>query len=94
VPSSADTALWESYVRVLSEISGVPVGSIERDSSIRNDLGLDSLGIVELAVALIEQFEAEGMEKALARVDWKELTAGTAFDRYVSVGEAEAKPKK
>jgi acyl carrier protein len=84
VPNSVDTALWESYLRVLSQISGTPTASIERSSSIRDDVGLDSLGIVELAVALIEQFEAEGMEKALASVNWGELTVGGAFDRYVS----------
>lgn len=93
MPSSADTATWESYIRVLSQISGIPPASIGRDSSIRNDLGLDSLGIVELAVTLVEQFEAEDMEKTLAQVDWKELTVGTAFDRYVSREGTEAEPE-
>lgn len=86
MPSSADTALWESYIRLLSQISGVPTAAIDRSSSLREDLALDSLGIVELAVALIDRFEAEGMEKALAQVDWDELTVGAAFERYVRPG--------
>jgi len=89
--SSAEGALWEDYVQALSEIAAVPAASIRRESSITDDLGIDSLGIVELAVTLIERFKAVGMERALGDTDWSELTVGGAFDRYVvpAVREAE-----
>lgn len=81
---STDTDLWATYTRTLSKISAMPAESIRRDSSIGDDLGMDSLGIVELVVALIERFKAEDMEEALGSEDWKRLTVGDLFDRYVS----------
>ena len=83
---SGNDAAWRRYIDVVSEVSDVSVESIHRDSLITNDLGLDSLAIVELTVALIEELKAEGMEKALGSMDWGELTVGALFDRYLAVG--------
>lgn len=82
---SGNGAAWRRYIDVISEVSDVSVESIHRDSSITRDLGLDSLAIVELAVALIEKLKAEGMEKALGSMDWGKVTVGELFDQYLAV---------
>lgn len=82
---SANDAAWRRYIDVVSEVSDVSVESIHRDSSITKDLGLDSLAILELTVALIEELNAEGMEEALGSMDWGEVTVGALFDQHLAV---------
>jgi len=89
VANSAGDAAWECYIGVVSKISGVQADKIHRNSLMTRDLGLDSLATFELAVALIDKFEAEGMEDELDSVDLRGLTAGAIFDRYLAVGPGE-----
>lgn len=77
---SGSDAAWARYIDVVSEVSGIQAEKIHRDSSITRDLGLDSLAILELAVALIEELKAKGMENALGGMDWGELTVGALFE--------------
>jgi acyl carrier protein len=84
VADRADDAAWERYIGVVSEISGVQDDKIHRNSLMTRDLGLDSLATFELAVALVDKFEAEGMENELDSVDLRGLTAGAIFDRYLA----------
>ncbi|MFC0213604.1 acyl carrier protein [Paenibacillus chartarius] len=47
---------FADFQQSLSELSRVPVYSIREDASLRDDLGIDSLQMVNLIVRLTEQF--------------------------------------
>ncbi|NRF95580.1 acyl carrier protein [Paenibacillus frigoriresistens] len=45
---------FNEFKQLVSEFSQVPIKSIEKDTSFRNDLGIDSLQMVNLIVRLTE----------------------------------------
>lgn len=47
---------FEDFQQLVSELSQVPIKSIDEDSSFRDDLGIDSLQMVNLIVRLTDRF--------------------------------------
>ena len=61
--------IFEKLSELLSEQFGVDVENITMDTTFENDLGADSVDIVELSMALEEEFGiAEMSEEDLAKI--------------------------
>lgn len=50
---------FEKIAKIISEQLGVDEASISKDTSFVDDLGADSLDVVELVMALEEEFDME-----------------------------------
>ncbi|MFS0687688.1 phosphopantetheine-binding protein [Sporosarcina sp. 179-K 8C2 HS] len=61
---------FEEYCQLISELSNVPVTKIERQSSFRDDLDLDSLQMVNLIVEISSRFGLD-MPKIQSNEDLK-----------------------
>lgn len=56
---SANDKVQEKVAEIIAEQLGVDVGEVKADASFTDDLGADSLDIVELVMALEEEFGIE-----------------------------------
>jgi len=52
-------ALFEDVAKVVAEQLSIEIGEIKVESKFTEDLGADSLDVVELVMALEEQFDIE-----------------------------------
>ena len=82
VPSQA-TVSWESFVAQVALIAKVDSKAIGRETRLAADLGLDSLAITELVVALIDEFGVETLADRLDELDWEAVTLGQLFDEHL-----------
>lgn len=65
-----DTQAEARIYRILSDLSAVPVTEIHADDRLREDLGLDSVGSMELVSMLSEEFAIEvELEEAVQITD-------------------------
>lgn len=56
----------QRILQILSDLTATPVGEIKADDRLREDLGLDSVGSMELLSMLAEEFDIEvEMEEAV-----------------------------
>lgn len=62
-------ALEERVCEIIAEQLGISEDEIQPDSSFTNDLGADSLDVVELMMALEEEFEIEISEEEAEKID-------------------------
>ena len=69
--------VFEKMVELLSEQFGVEPESITLQTSFDEDLGADSLDLVELMMALEEEFDVGGIDEETAR---KLKTVGDVVD--------------
>ena len=61
--------IFEKLKELISEQMGIETGSITMESNFEEDLGVDSLDIVELSMALEEEFDiGEMSEEDLATI--------------------------
>ncbi len=51
--------MFERVTRIIAEYADVPAEEIREDTNIRADLGLNSLELVNMAVAIEDEFDAE-----------------------------------
>ena len=51
--------MLERVIRIIAEYSDVPPEEINENTNIRADLGLNSLELVNMAVAIEDEFDAE-----------------------------------
>ncbi|MFK8905684.1 acyl carrier protein [Streptomyces sp. YS-3] len=56
MPTIARADVTAALAEIISEITDVPVGDIREESSFADDLGTDSLSMLEIAVAAEERF--------------------------------------
>ena len=75
-----DDEAWEEFRARLAELAGVPVGDVTPGSRLVEDLGLDSLGVTEVAVLLLVDYELEGLSDELQRSGWEGVTAGDVYE--------------
>jgi acyl carrier protein len=54
---NTNTRTLDIIAEIINEITGVPTDQVRLDSSFSQDLDVDSLSMVEVAVALEERFE-------------------------------------
>ncbi|MEO8363291.1 MAG: acyl carrier protein [Ilumatobacteraceae bacterium] len=75
-----DQQLFDRFKKCAVEVLSVDAAKITPDASFGDDLDADSLDLVELVMALEEEFEIEVPESELEGVD----TIGKAFDLVTS----------
>ncbi len=75
----------ERLINIVSEQLGVSKETVTRESSFENDLGADSLDIVELVMGLEEEFDINIPDEAAEEI----RTVGQAID-YVEKHEGES----
>lgn len=71
--------LFDRFVKCAVDTLSVDASQVTRDASFADDLDADSLDVVELVMALEEEFGIEVPEEELADVK----TVGQAFDIIV-----------
>lgn len=65
--TDAATSTQQRIFRILSDLTAVPADEIKTEDRLREDLGLDSVGSMELLSMLAEEFDIEvEMEEAIA----------------------------
>lgn len=74
---------FEKIRDILAEQLDVPADSITMDSSIKDDLGADSLDIVDLAMSLEDEFDLEIPDEAVEGI----RTVGDVV-RYIEEAQA------
>jgi acyl carrier protein len=66
-PAAAQLPLEQRIVRIIAQLATVPQGEIKQDDRLREDLGLDSVGSMELISMLAEEFDLDvPLEEAMA----------------------------
>ncbi|MBO1513937.1 acyl carrier protein [Metabacillus bambusae] len=50
---------FDDFRKIVSELSNLPLEDIEKDSSFRDDLGVDSMQLVNLICEVAERFKLE-----------------------------------
>lgn len=68
--------LFDRFTKCAVELLSVDAGKVTRDARFKEDLEADSLDLVELIMALEEEFSVEVPEKELEGI----TTVGQAFD--------------
>ena len=76
----SDDADFERFKKCAVEILSVDADKLTRDASFGDDLDADSLDLVELVMALEEEFDVEVGEEELEGIE----TVGQAFDLVTS----------
>ena len=77
---SAVQTEWLSYVQHIAEATEMPVEEVKPDVPLLRGLGLDSLGLAELVLALRESYEAASERQLdLAGRNWETITVGQLF---------------
>jgi hypothetical protein len=71
----ASDHVWAQLVDELAAIARIDTGQVHRHSLLVDDLGLDSLALAEVAVA-IERGHGRDVVGAAERLDWGTATAG------------------
>jgi len=71
---------WGRFSKCAVEVLGVTEDQVVKDASFADDLDADSLDLVELVMALEEEFDVSVDESELEGIE----TAGGAFDLIVS----------
>lgn len=73
---------WPEFAAHISEAANVPVESIEPGTRLLEDLGLDSLALVEVIVTLLVDLDMTSLQSDLAKREWLHVTVGELFAEY------------
>ncbi|MER6949655.1 acyl carrier protein [Nonomuraea sp. NPDC005983] len=68
--------LLSEFAEIVSEVVGLPVGEVQPDSHLRDDLDIDSLSMVEIMVAVEEKFGVATPDEIAADLE----TVGAVLD--------------
>jgi acyl carrier protein len=83
VTTSGPTGLtWDEFAAAIAAIVQVPVADVQPDARLIEGLNVDSLALSELIVALIVDFEMEGLSENLEERKWGSVTAGELYEEY------------
>ncbi|MBA2875229.1 acyl carrier protein [Thermaerobacillus caldiproteolyticus] len=75
---------FEEFRQLISEISKIPVEQINKNSSFRNDLGIDSLQMVNLLIEVAAKLKLE-LHMIQSRLDFQ--TVGGLYESFVKERE-------
>jgi len=63
------TIEWDGFVENIAEYTGVTAERITKETSIYNDLGMDSLGLFSLGMYLIKTYGVKIPISSVARIE-------------------------
>src|SRR5262249_38195445 len=79
-PSMTQPSVEERVIKIVSDNLGQPAEKIKRETSFVNDLGADSLDVVELVMEFEDQFEISIPDEDASKIQ----TVGNAIDSLAS----------
>lgn len=82
IPRERNAEDWGTFIACVAEIADVEPVRIRRETRVIDDLNLDSLGVTELVVLLLADFELEALSERLLNADWNAVTVGDIYDEY------------
>jgi acyl carrier protein len=71
---------WEEFQAAIADATGFSREGLERDRRFIEDLGFDSLQVVEVLIVLIEDYGLTDLLGELERRPWQDITLGELFD--------------
>jgi acyl carrier protein len=77
---AAPTPSWEEFQAAVAEATGFPRDDLARDLRFIEDLGFDSLQVMELLVMLIEDYRLTDLLGELQNRPWQDVTLGELYD--------------
>jgi acyl carrier protein len=77
-------ASWEKFVAGVADIVRVDPADIRREARLTQDLGVDSLSLAELIVALVDEWRVDSVSATIPDRVWSEVTVGALYDEYVT----------
>jgi acyl carrier protein len=77
---------WDRFAAAVAEAARVDPAAIEPHTRLLEDLGLDSLSLTEVVVALMVDFEMQALSEELEQRDWNGVTVGELYDEYRAAG--------
>lgn len=78
------TIPWEEFVREVAGIAEVSPDSVDEQSRILEDLGLDSLALAELGVVLVDKYDTYSLSRELETRRWDNVTVRALYDEYLT----------
>jgi acyl carrier protein len=78
-PAEAQLSAWERFAAGIASVVGLEPEQVTQSSRIVEDLGFDSLALLELAVLLIDEYGMERLSEQLAERNWENTSAGELF---------------
>lgn len=73
------TGEWVDFARCIANVIEIPANEVRPDAKLMPDLGLDSIGLAELAVTLRETYESSDRRIDLEHWNWETVTVGQLF---------------
>jgi acyl carrier protein len=77
---------WSAMIGEVARFARVPAESIDRDSTLIEDLGFDSLALTELLVTLIEEHDVDALSGDLFARSWENVTLAELYENYCRDG--------
>jgi acyl carrier protein len=79
-----NTVKWEQFVAEVASIAEVPVTDIQPETSVIEDLALDSLALAELGVVLVDKYDTWSLSRDLETRSWENVTVRDLYDEYLT----------
>lgn len=76
------TSEWLSFAQHLAEVTQMPAEEISPDVQVMRGLGLDSLALAELLLALREAYEPPGRQIQLDGRNWQTITVAQLYEDF------------
>jgi acyl carrier protein len=81
---------WNEVVVEVARFARVRTDSIDRETTLIEGLGLDSLALTELLVTLIEEHDVDALSGDLFVRSWEDVTLAELYERYCQDGAPSA----
>ena len=73
---------WMGFKHRLADVTQIPADEISSDTQLVSGLGLDSLALAELVMALRESYESPARQIQLEGRNWQTITVGQLFEEF------------
>jgi acyl carrier protein len=80
--TSAEKLGWEEFANAIALAGKLPAENVRQDQRLLEDLGLDSLGLLEVIVFLVVDCGMEALADELPERDWRGVSAGELYREY------------
>ena len=77
---------WARFAGTIAAVGNIDHADVTRESRLVEDLGLDSLAMFEVVVAVHVDFGVADLPERFQREAWLGVTAGALFDECVVAG--------